>query len=54
MWIAWDYCVPSSAIDSALKGFYTKVFTKWTVSVSPAWAIEALEKMRKAWVEIID
>ena len=54
VWIAWDYCVPASAIDSAIKGFDTTVFTKWSVSVSAAWAVEELRKMREAWVKIID
>ncbi len=54
VWIAADYCVKATAMDSVKNWFKTIVYTRWTVWVDPAWTIAALEEMRDNWIKIID
>lgn len=54
VWIASDYCIPSTAIGWTENWFSSTVFMQGTVWVDPAWTIEALKQMREARVKIIN
>ncbi len=51
--IATDYCVRATAIDSAAKGFGTRVLLGLTAGVSPGTTTEAIEVLRSAGVSVI-
>ena len=55
VWLASDYCVKDTALDLAKTGrFIVDLIMKWTKSVDASTEVEALAKMRDAWVNIIE
>lgn len=52
VWLATDYCNLATALDG-VKNFNVAFIQKASAWVAPETTIQALENMRKAWVEII-